>query len=144
MLRTSPIVIVLLVALGCSPGASSNAHAGHGAATNEADASTPAPAGLLTRVEPELVCMINDQFMGKPQIPVEVEGTTYYGCCDMCKTKLTTDPASRSAIDPVSGNPVDKAHAVLGKTDAGAILYFESEQNLAAWTPREPAAEHAH
>jgi hypothetical protein len=26
--------------------------------------------------------------MGTPQIPVSVEGCTYFGCCDMCKGKL--------------------------------------------------------
>ncbi|HVI00044.1 MAG TPA: hypothetical protein VM869_15110 [Enhygromyxa sp.] len=89
-------------------------------------------AGKVTLVEdPSLVCMVNNQFMGKPQIPVDVEGTTYYGCCEMCKTKLADDPSSRTAIDPISGASVDKAKAVLGKEESGAIHYFESAENLA-------------
>lgn len=127
MSRQVPIFVLILAALGCSPEPTP-------AAPETAPTEAKAPAdGALTRVEPSLVCMINNQFMDKPQIPVEVEGTTYYGCCEMCKTKLAEDPASRSAIDPVSGGTVDKAHAVIGKTASGAVLYFENEQNLAAY-----------
>ncbi|VAW13928.1 hypothetical protein MNBD_BACTEROID05-864, partial [hydrothermal vent metagenome] len=33
------------------------------------------------KINKNLVCMINDKYMdGKIQIPVEVEGKTYYGC----------------------------------------------------------------
>jgi YHS domain-containing protein len=102
---------------------------------------TPAPASSLPTHEakvtlvddPSLVCMVNNQFMGQPQIPIEVDGTTYFGCCEMCKTKLATDPSSRTAIDPVSGASVDKAKAVLGKSQTGAIHYFESAENLASY-----------
>src|SRR5258705_11912729 len=69
------------------------------------------PAGKLTKVEPKTVCMINEHAMGKDQIPVEVEGKTYYGCCEMCKKALATDASKRMAVDPVTGNQVDKATA---------------------------------
>lgn len=74
--------------------------------------------------------MVNDQFMGKPQIPVEVDGRTYYGCCPMCKDRLTNQAASRLAIDPVSGEQVDKARAVMVRDASGKILYFASEATL--------------
>ena len=32
--------------------------------------------------------MVNDQFMGRAQIAVVVEGKTYFGCCPACKEKL--------------------------------------------------------
>ena len=35
-------------------------------------------------VENEKVCMVNDRFMGVKQIPIEVQGITYYGCCQNC------------------------------------------------------------
>lgn len=70
--------------------------------------------------------MVNDQFMGRPQIPVEVDGKTYFGCCPMCKDRLANDPSFRVATDPVSGNSVDKATAVLAKRPDGEIVYFES------------------
>lgn len=103
-------------------------------ATTAGPRTVQAPVGTLTEVtEPNLVCMVNNQFMGREQIPVEVEGTTYYGCCDMCKTRLARDPASRLGTDPVSGRPVDKAKALLARTDDGKMYYFENEQNFLAW-----------
>ena len=79
--------------------------------------------------------------MGQPQIPIEVEGATYFGCCEMCKTKLANDPSSRTAIDPVSGASVDKAKAIMGKTQTGAIHYFESAENLASYARGEGIPE---
>jgi YHS domain-containing protein len=80
--------------------------------------------------------MVNNTFMGKPQIPVVVNGSTYYGCCEMCKGKLTQDPASRVAVDPVSNRPIDKAVAVMAKDEQGSVLYFENEANLAQYGQR--------
>jgi YHS domain-containing protein len=81
-------------------------------------------------VDAKYVCMINNQRFSKVQIPIEVEGRTYYGCCDMCKDKLGGDPTSRVAVDPVSGKEVDKAKAVIGVDADGAAYYFESAENL--------------
>ena len=88
------------------------------------------PAGMTRVTDPSQVCMVNDQFMGKPQIPVEVEGRTYYGCCPMCKDRLTKQPESRTAQDPVTGEQVDKARAVMVQVPTGKILYFASEATL--------------
>ena len=99
--------------------------------------SEPAPAqASVTRVDPELVCMVNNHYMGKAQIPVVVEGKTYFGCCDMCKTKLAQDPESRAAKDPVSGATVDKASAVIGREPSGTVVYFENEKNLQQYASR--------
>jgi YHS domain-containing protein len=97
--------------------------------------SRPAAAtSALTRVtDPSLVCMINDRFMGSPQIPVPVAGKTYYGCCAGCKAKLESDLSARTAVDPVTQKAVDKAQAVLGQTNTGVVLYFESEQTFASY-----------
>ncbi|HEY0171972.1 MAG TPA: hypothetical protein VGB98_13200 [Pyrinomonadaceae bacterium] len=84
----------------------------------------------LQVVDAKYVCMINNQRFSKVQIPIEVEGRTYYGCCDMCKDKLGGDPTSRVAVDPVSGKEVDKAKAVIGVDADGAAYYFESAENL--------------
>lgn len=88
------------------------------------------PAAPLKKVEPKKVCMVNEQYMNRDQIPVEVDGKTYYGCCAMCKDRLAKDAAKRVAIDPVSGKTVDKAKAVIGAADDGTVVYFESEKNL--------------
>lgn len=76
------------------------------------------------------VCMVNNQFMGRAQIPVEVEGKTYFGCCEMCKGRLAREPSSRSAKDPVSGEVVDKASAVIAKKPSGEVVYFESKETF--------------
>jgi YHS domain-containing protein len=88
------------------------------------------PSGPLTKVEAKMVCMVNEQNMGKEQIPVQVEGKTYYGCCEMCKKALADNVSKRMAIDPVSGKQVDKASAVIAAQQDGRVFYFENDENL--------------
>jgi YHS domain-containing protein len=87
-------------------------------------------------VESNLVCMVNNQFMGTEQIPVTVDGRTYFGCCPMCKGKLESDAAIRSATDPITGNRVDKSVAVIGRAASGSVFYFENEKNLQIYASR--------
>lgn len=98
-----------------------------------ADPDAAKPAGALTKVEPKTVCMINEHAMGKDQIPVEVDGKTYYGCCAMCKERLAKDASSRVATDPQTGKQVDKAKAVIAAQEDGRVFYFESDETLAKW-----------
>lgn len=102
-------------------------------------ADKPAPAAVengLTRVtDASQVCMVTNQFMGTAQIPVEVEGKTYFGCCEMCKGRLANEPATRQATDPVTGEPVDKASAVIAKQADGKLLYFASADTFARYRP---------
>lgn len=92
-------------------------------------------SSVLSEVDPKYVCMITDQEFAREQIPVEVEGKTYYGCCEMCKGKLKNSPQSRVATDPITGNNVDKAEAVIGAAPDGKVFYFESEENLTQYNP---------
>lgn len=101
------------------------AFAGEGKATQPA----------LKQVETKKVCMINNQVFEKDQIPIQVEGRTYYGCCEMCKEKLAKDAAARQAVDPVTGKTVDKAKAVIAALPDGKVLYFESVETLAKYKP---------
>ncbi|HEY0156673.1 MAG TPA: hypothetical protein VGF28_05210 [Thermoanaerobaculia bacterium] len=94
------------------------------------------PTGTLTKVEPKTVCMINEHAMGKDQIPVEVDGKTYYGCCEMCKKALADNADKRVATDPVSGKQVDKATAVIAAQEDGRVFYFENDANLAKWNAK--------
>lgn len=87
----------------------------------------------LTLVEPENVCMVNNTHFGQPQIPVVVDGKTYYGCCENCKKTLATDGSARTGIDPFSKNKVDKAIAVIGANKNNKAYYFENKQNLEAF-----------
>jgi len=77
------------------------------------------------------VCMVNDAFMRKEQIPVLVNGKTYFGCCEMCKGQLQNNPAVRSSKDPFSGEEVDKTEAfiVLKNQGKDEVLYFKSKSN---------------
>ena len=95
-------------------------------------------SSAITRVTASsLVCMVNDRFMGSEQIPVSVDGKTYYGCCAACKDKLQNNPAARTALDPLTQRPVDKATAVVGKTASGKVVYFESEDTFARYAARD-------
>jgi YHS domain-containing protein len=113
-------------------------HEGHGASMSPMPAPssgatlTADEAAALRQVEPRFVCMVNNSLFDRPQIPVEVGGKTYFGCCPACKERLATDAEARQAMDPVSGRMVDKANAVIGVLPTGAVVYFESEANLAA------------
>lgn len=91
-------------------------------------------ASVLTNIEPKYVCMVNNQMFVKEQIPVVIGEKTYYGCCEMCEVKLKEDPESRVAIDPVSGNSVDKATAVIGAAPDGKVYYFENLENLKTYS----------
>src|SRR5687768_11177070 len=97
------------------------------APASEPIAQTVQPIAAVTRIDdPSLVCMVNDAYMGRAQIPIAVDGKTYFGCCEMCKGRLANEPSTRTATDPVSGAPVDKATAVLAQTADGKVLYFAS------------------
>jgi YHS domain-containing protein len=96
----------------------------------------PAEATTFTRVEPSKVCMVNNHYMGREQIPVVVQGKTYFGCCQMCEAKLAKEPSARTAQDPISGKTVDKATAVIGSDPGGAVQYFENQANFETYASR--------
>jgi YHS domain-containing protein len=101
------------------------------------DAPATQTSGKLTKVEsPKRVCMVTNKAFADDQIAVEVEGKTYYGCCEMCKGRLTSDAKLRSAVDPVSQKPVDKAEAVIAADSKGKVFYFENDENLAAYNAK--------
>ena len=112
----------LLATLGCA-----------GLLLASAASLTHAESRPLQQVEPKMVCMVNDTLFPREQIPVEVDGKTYFGCCEMCKGRLATDASIRSAKDPVSGAPVDKALAVIGAAPDGKVQYFLSEETFSRY-----------
>lgn len=91
---------------------------------------TAVRAEPLERVESKRVCMVNDTVFPRDQIPVDVDGKTYFGCCEMCKGRLAKDASVRSATDPVTGKSVDKATAIIGAGPDGKVQYFESEETF--------------
>ena len=143
------VLPLVTFALGLAVSACESTSARPGSATSQAtppDPTTVAPSTAasttpqLTLVsDPSLVCMVNNQFMGRPQIPVQVGGKIYYGCCAMCKARLEGDATARTAVDPVTQTPVDKASAVIGTTSSGAALYFASREHFDAYARRANA-----
>lgn len=113
-MKILPKIFFVIVALALP----STVFAGHGATQ------------ILQQVDSEYVCMVNNKLFHNKQIAVEVHGKTYYGCCPMCKAKLEQSAALRTAVDPVSGNDVDKAGAIIGAKENGEVYYFENEDNL--------------
>ena len=100
-------------------------------------AAEEAAKPVLKVVEAKKVCMVTNKLFEKDQIPIAVEGKTYYGCCEMCKEKLAKDAAARVAVDPVSGKKVDKATAVIAALPDGNILYFESQKTLEEYQKKQ-------
>lgn len=72
--------------------------------------------------------MVQDRVSFMGNIPVEIDGNTYYGCCPNCVGRLLSTGALRYAIDPVTGNVVDKAEAIIVSREDGTVIYFESEK----------------
>ena len=91
------------------------------------------PEGRLTKIDARRVCMVRNHAFDEPQLPIDIKGKTYYGCCDMCKGMLVKNHKQRVAIDPVSKKKVDKAVAVIGVGPNKGVLYFENETNLAKY-----------
>jgi YHS domain-containing protein len=88
------------------------------------------PEGRLTRIDPRRVCMVTNRAFDERQLPIDIKGKKYYGCCNMCKGVLAKDRRQRFALDPISKKKVDKSVAVIGVGATKGVLYFENETNL--------------
>jgi len=100
------------------------------------DAPAAQPSGKLTKLDHKRVCMVTNKAFADDQIPVDVAGKTYYGCCEMCKGRLTSEAKLRTALDPVSQKQVDKSDAVIAADSKGKVFYFENDENLAAYNAK--------
>lgn len=78
----------------------------------------------------EFVCMMTDQYREMRQMRVIFEGRAYFGCCDKCRERIPRDASMRTAIDPFSSKPVDKATAYIVLTgNNDEVIYFASKEN---------------
>jgi Archaeal TRASH domain len=93
--------------------------------------SPPPTADISSRIPTELVCMVNDAFMGRKQFPVPVGNKIYYGCCENCVDKLQKSDKYRYGIDPLTKEKVDKVDAyIVRQSDKNyAVFYFKSKEN---------------
>lgn len=84
------------------------------------------------------VCMFYDVNLGKKSdYPVDIDGKLYFGCCDSSRNELSKDNTKHFATDPLTGEKVDKALAVIFPDplhlDDGNVLYFLSKENYVAY-----------
>ena len=84
------------------------------------------------------VCMVNDIYNPMADFRpfmVEVDSEKYYGCCPMCKAKLSNSNFFRVALDPLTKTPVKKSESfiVADKLHNGKTHYFASENNFLKW-----------
>jgi YHS domain-containing protein len=83
-------------------------------------------------VSNEKVCMVNDRYMYVKQLPVEVNGITYYGCCENCVEKIQQNIGDvRYAKDPINGDRVDKANAIIVQNKKDGVVYYFGTKDLA-------------
>jgi len=115
-----------------------SAHAAEQAAEAPSDphGQAHATASALTRINASGgICMLSNRYLGeRADVPIDVAGKTYHGCCANCAARLATNEEARTAIDPVSGKPIDKATAVLARDASNRVHYFESEWTLAQYS----------
>lgn len=98
--------------------------------------STEQAAGFAQKgdhVPNNMVCMVNNIYMGEPQPEVSFEGKTYYVSCEPCQGRISKEKAVRTAIDLYTLKAVNKADAYIVLIgDHGEVAYFENEQNYKA------------
>lgn len=129
------VAIATVLLLSCNSSNSSNSGNSNSALPKSAEQSMP-PAGKSlmgnplkgSQVPNNLVCMVNDAYMGKEQLAVPFDGKTYYGCCQMCKERIPQDESVRYAVEPRTLNKVDKATAYIVLIgDQDEVAYFENQ-----------------
>jgi len=93
--------------------------------------TVPAAKKPLVKVNPSRTCMIKNYLYKEKQKAIPLDGKTYYACCLPCERTLTLDEKSRWSEDPVTGEKIDKAKAVVAADKNGRISYFKNEKTLA-------------
>lgn len=83
------------------------------------------------------VCMVTNKVPGKPMIPVDIDGKTYYGCCKICINSLRAERSIRFAKDPVTGREVDKASSFIISGPGSSAMYFESKDTALKYLSRK-------
>lgn len=140
LLAAVALVVLVVMPAAADPGASVATDPAHDTHAPAATASEHT-GDTVVAVESKMVCMINDRSMANEQIPVPIDGRTYFGCCSMCKERLEKSEEARYAVDPVSGKKVDKATAFIGALPGAVVLYFEHEANFDRYNAGERAAK---
>lgn len=92
----------------------------------------------------EFVCMMTDEYREMRQLLVLFEGRAYYGCCDKCSELIPKNASMRTATDPYTSQPVDKATAYIVLTgNNDKVMYFASKENYRMFLEKGTAAKGA-
>lgn len=69
--------------------------------------------------------------MGVKQIPIDVNGTSYFGCCQGCVEKIQKNIDDvRFGSNPLNNRKVDKASAIIVQDkNTGSVFYFDSKED---------------
>lgn len=114
-------IVASLIFTACDSGSNTN---------EDTEVTTNRTPQVGDHVPNNLVCMVNNAYMGVPQLEVPYEGKTYYGCCEMCQERIPKEKEARIAVDPYTLKDVDKADAYIVLVgDQGQVAYFENENN---------------
>jgi YHS domain-containing protein len=91
-------------------------------------AAQPGHAGPLR--DRAYVCMLDENVLSTPGVAYVHQGKTYYTCCDKCRARFASNAESLThAIDPVTGQRVDKAEALV-YAFAGHGYYLAHEDSV--------------
>jgi len=137
------IAAVLFLALAAGGAASAEPMISGAGGPGEAAPGAAAASAILP-VEHQQVCMVTNRVLGRPQLAVEFEGRTYYGCCPVCVGRIKGDRRVRYSADPLTGAEVDKARAYIVEGPGGAALYFASSDTAAEFARLHSVASPSH
>jgi YHS domain-containing protein len=128
-------MIIPFLLSSCSSGTKKDAS--NQAKSEEVTQHSTQPQGKVTNykyeiVSNEKVCMVNDRYMYVKQLPVEANGIIYYGCCENCVEKIQQNIGDvRYAKNPINGNRVDKASAIIVQNKKDGVVYYFENKDLA-------------
>ena len=142
MNRTSITLLIASIVFPAVFAASASAALPQPASGTAAVQAAGAEAAVVSPVDHVQVCMVTNRVLGRPQLAVEFEGKTYYGCCPVCVGRIQHDRRVRYSVDPLTGAEVDKARAFIVEGPGGAALYFESADTAAEFARLHEASSH--
>jgi YHS domain-containing protein len=98
------------------------------AAEAQVAASCTVPA-----IDARQVCAVENVILARDGTPIDYDGKTYWMCCPRCVDAFKGNPdAARLATDPVNGEKVDKATALI-QPYGGRVFFFTSEATRTAF-----------
>ena len=93
-----------------------------------------AAAEPIERVDAKHVCMVNNTVFDKDQIAVNVDGKTYFGCCDVQAGRLRPTRPRVPRRDPVTAS---RRQGRRHRRDAGRqVLRFENDKTFSQYKNR--------